>query len=451
MAGLRKNQIITVTICGYSSDGAGVARHNGFVIFVVGAIDGEICDIRLLKVLKNMAYAKIEKLHTPSKNRIDPICPNYRKCGGCNFLHMNYEEELRVKKGIVLSALQKIGGIDLHDVHITGSDNIYAYRNKAQYFVDKFGNVGFYRARSHDLCKIERCHIQDVRADACAHALEDWIAKYEIKPYDEGTGRGYIRGLLVRTGRGGVHATVISTVDNIPSEHALIKRMLIACPEICGLVLNVNNTKGNVILGKKNRTLWGEPALRDKMCSLDFDISPNSFYQINRPQAEKLYMKALEYAQPDGKILLDLYCGIGTISLLMARFAKKVTGAEIIPAAIANASNNASINSIHNTEFVCADAGDISRKLAEKGESPDIIIVDPPRKGLSVDVIDSIKLMAPSKFVYISCNPATLARDLKLIVQDGTYHVNKVEAFDMFPRCAHVETVVLISKEYTRQ
>ena len=440
-----KNQVYTAEILGYSSEGLGIARIGGQVVFVHDAIVGEVCDILVMKVLKKAAFGKVVAWKAVSPHRREPDCPYYRQCGGCTFRHMDYTEELRAKGQRVQDALTRLGGSSVAVEEVLGAAEPLPYRNKSQYPVSADGRVGFYRARTHQVTNLDACLIQMPQADAAAGALRLYMAKYRVPGYDEKTGTGLVRHLYVRTNaKGQSLICVVVNGEKLPREDALVEAMRQAVPEAVGIVLNSNTRRSNVILGDQYRTLWGEDTLTDTLCGHRFRLSIPSFYQVNRDQAEVLYRKAVKYAGLTGtELVLDLYCGAGTITLTMADKAKKVIGTEIISAAVENARENAADNGVENVEFFCGDAGDIALKLAEEDLHPDVICVDPPRKGLSPEVIDAMVRMGPQRIVYVSCDPATLGRDVKLLAQRG-YRVARAAAVDLFPGTAHVETVCLL-------
>ena len=441
-----KNQVYTAEILGYSSEGLGIARIGGQVVFVHDAIVGEVCDILVMKVLKKAAFGKVVAWKAVSPHRREPDCPYYRQCGGCTFRHMDYTEELRAKGQRVQDALARLGGSSVAVEEVLGAAEPLHYRNKSQYPVSADGRVGFYRARTHQVTNLDACLIQMPQADAAAGALRTYLAEYRVPGYDEKTGTGLVRHLYVRTNaKGQSLICVVVNGEKLPREDALVEAMRQAVPEAVGIVLNSNTRRSNVILGDQYRTLWGEDTLTDTLCGHSFRLSIPSFYQVNRDQAEVLYRKAVEYAALTGtELVLDLYCGAGTITLTMADKAKKVIGAEIISAAVENARENAADNGVENVEFFCGDAGGIALKLAGEDLHPDVICVDPPRKGLAPEVIDAMVRMEPQRIVYVSCDPATLGRDVKLLAQRG-YQAVRAAAVDLFPGTAHVETVVLLS------
>ena len=444
---LAKNQEHTVTIEGYGEGGMGVARIDGRVVFVHGALRGEKCRVLILKTLKSVAFAKVLEVLEPSSERITPDCPYFPRCGGCTYRHIRYEEELRLKKQRVQDNLSRIGGSDVTVEEILGARDTLRYRNKAQYPVSKDGAVGFYRARTHEVIECEHCLLVKPEADAAAQALREYMQSCRVAGYDEKTGRGLVRHLYIRSNAAGESLVcVLVNGDKLPKEDRLVTLLRDACPKCTGIVLGTNTKKGNVILGDHYRTLWGSDRLEDTLCGKTFRLSVPSFYQVNRVQAERLYAKAIEFAGLTGQeTVLDLYCGAGTITLALSDHAKKVLGAEIVPEAIDDARENAARNGVKNAEFFCGDASDVAKKLARENLRPDVITVDPPRKGLAADVVESIAEMQPGRVVYVSCDSATMARDVKRLADLG-YTAQRACAVDMFPRADHVETVCLLSK-----
>ncbi len=452
LAEVKKNTVFTVTVEGYTHEGDGVAHIDGRVAFIKGALKGETCEIKVLKDKKNIIYAKMEKLLSPSPYRIKPQCPSFGKCGGCDLLHMDYAEELRLKLQRVEDALRRIGGLNVPITGIVGADSIENYRNKAIYAVGKSEGrsvTGFYRERSHDIVPTEKCLIQADVSDRATAAVRRWMDKYCVTAYNEELRSGVVRHVFCRYAFAADKAlvTIVSNKKDLPHPEDLVEEIRRQCPEVAGIVLNVNRTRGNTVLAGEFLTLWGDDFIVDELSGLRFKLSPRSFYQINSSQAKKLYSKALEYATLTGvETVLDLYCGTGTITLIMAKKARHAVGAEIVEAAISDAWENASLNNIQNVDFICSDANDAATDLKAKGLLPEVIVVHPPRKGLSPAVIDTISALSPARVVYVSCDPATLARDLKIFDAKG-FKVVEATAFDMFPRCAHVETVVLITKK----
>ena len=452
MPGLEKNRIYRACIQGYSSEGLGIARIDGQVVFVHGAIRGEICDVLVMKVLKNAAFGKIAALVEPSPARRTPDCPYYGRCGGCDFRHMSYEEELWAKRARVQDALTRIGGAEVTVEEILGAEQPLHYRNKSIYPISPAGEVGFYRARSHQVVHVEHCLIQKPEADALAQALRDYIARFRVASYDEATGQGLLRHLYVRTSCAG-ESLVCLLVNgrSLPHEEELVAMLRAAAPKTCGVVLGENTRRGNAILGDRYRTLWGRDYLTDTLCGLELRLSVPSFYQVNHDQAQRLYEKALEYAGLTGRELaVDLYCGAGTITQVLARRARHVIGGEIVPEAIRDAEDSARRNGVGNVEFLCGDASRLAAELRQRGLRPDVICVDPPRKGLAPDVVEAAASMTPGRIVYVSCDPATLARDVARFAPLG-YCPVRACAVDLFPGTAHVETVCLLSKLQSKE
>lgn len=446
----RKNQCYDLIIENYSSEGDGIARLDGMAVFVKGAIQGERCRVKLLKVGKTAAWGKIEQVVTPSPERIKPDCPHYPKCGGCALRHMTYGEELRYKRQRVEDALRRIGGLELPVEAIHGAVHPDRYRNKAQFPVSGQNGlrIGFYRSRSHDVIDVPACLIQREAAGRANRAVKDWMERHKVSAYNEAAHAGLVRHVYVRTSQAG-ESLVCLLVNGakLPHEPSLVESLRAQVPGLVGVVLGSNTERTNVILGKAYRTLWGQDHLYDTLCGLSFKLSVPSFFQVNPEQTEVLYGKAAEFAAlTGGETVVDLYCGTGTISLVMARHASQVIGAEIIPSAIEDAKENARRNGLENVEFICADAKEAAAELVRRGLTPDVVCVDPPRKGMAPEVIESIVSMGPSRVVYVSCDPATLARDCKRFAELG-YQTVKAEAVDMFPRAHHIETVVLLRRE----
>lgn len=448
---LSKNDIKTVKIEGVNSQGDGVARIGGRAVFVAGALPGERCVIKLLKVSKTAVYAKALKIVEPSEHRIEPECPYFSKCGGCKFLHADYEKELDIKKARVNDALRRIGGLDISVIEILGAPSRQRYRNKAIFAVSKENDrtvTGFYRPRSHQVIPVESCFIQSEEADDAAMAIREWMDRYSVSSYDEAAGTGLIRNIFVRTAFStGMTMVCVVSKGDIPRKRELVELIRERLASVASIILNINKNRGNVVLSGSFITLWGADYIEDVLLGMRFRLSPLSFYQINSRQVEKLYSKALEYAGLTGKEkVLDLYCGTGTIGLCAAQKAEKVIGVEVVEAAISDAKVNAELNKTQNAEFICADAGEAAKILVRREFYPDVVFLDPPRKGLAGDVIDIVSEMSPQRIVYVSCDPATLARDLKLFGELG-YKADKATAVDMFPGTVHIETIALLQKE----
>ena len=443
---LEKNKIYRARIEGYTSEGLGVARIDGQAVFVHRALRGEDCDVLLLKVLKNAAFGKAVKVHEPSPHRVEPDCPYYGKCGGCDFRHMDREEELYAKKTRVQDALRRIGGSDVQVEEILAGERLH-YRNKSQFPIAADGTVGFYKARSHQVIPVENCLLQKVDTNNVQLKFDRYIRLYNVSCYDERTRQGLLRHLYVRSnGAGESLVCIFANGRELPHEAELVALLREASPRIVGVVLGVNTQPTGAILGKEYRTLWGTDVLTDELCGLTFRLSVPSFYQVNREMAEVLYDKAVEFAALTGtETVLDLYCGAGTITQVMARHAGRVIGAEIVPEAIEDAKANAERNGVENVEFFCGDASAVAADFAAKGLRPDVICVDPPRKGLAPEVVRAAAQMAPRRIVYVSCDPATLARDVKLLAAEG-YGAVRAAAVDMFPGTANVESVVALER-----
>ena len=452
MPALEKNRIYRAHIDGYSSQGLGIARIDGQVVFVHGAVRGETCDVLVMKVLKNAAFGKIAALAEPSPARRQPGCPYYGRCGGCDFRHMSYEEELWAKRARVQDALTRIGGAEVTVEEILGAEQPLHYRNKSIYPISPAGEVGFYRARSHQVVHVDHCLIQKPEADALAQAVRDYIARFQVEPYNEATSRGLLRHLYVRTNcRGESLACLLVNGSRLPHEQELVDMLRAAAPGVCGVVLGENTRRGNAVLGDRYRTLWGRDYLTDTLCGLELRLSVPSFYQVNHDQAQRLYEKALEYAGLTGRELaVDLYCGAGTITQVLARRARHVIGGEIVPEAIRDAEDSARRNGVENVEFLCGDASRLAAELRQRGLRPDVICVDPPRKGLAPDGVEAAASMTPGRIVYVSCDPATLARDVARFAPLG-YCPVRACAVDLFPGTAHVETVCLLSKLQSKE
>ena len=446
----KKNATLTLEITGYTAEGMGVARWDGRVVFVPGTILGERWEVQLLKVKTNVAWGRAVRLLAPSPERVELDCPLAGRCGGCQYRHMTYEEELRAKRQRVQDALTRVGGVSLELPQVLGAEDPLRYRNKVQFPVaqEKRGlAVGYYRSRSHDVLDVADCLLQPEAVTTLRRAFKGWMERYRVPAYDEGTRQGLIRHLYVRTNQAGeALCCVVANGARLPHAPELVQALRQAAPALAGLVLNTNTKDTNVILGPSYRTIWGRDFLEERLCGMTFRLSVPSFFQINRAQTERLYAQALEFAGLTGReTVLDLYCGIGTISLALAQRAGQVIGAEIVPEAVQDAQANAARNQVDNARFLCGDAGEAAFQLAAEGVRPQVICVDPPRKGLAPEVPEILASMAPERIVYVSCDPATLARDVKRFGELG-YPAVKAQAVDLFPRTAHVETVVLLSK-----
>lgn len=436
---VNKNDEIIVEIIDYGANGEGIAKINGYTIFVIGALKGEKCKIHILKVLKDYAFAKVIEILEESKKREKPDCSTYTKCGGCSLRHINYEETLKIKTEKVQNLMSKMLKKDIKVNEAIGMDKPYYYRNKAIYPINEDGKIGLYAERSHNVIPIDKCKIQTEKSQEIAKfILENW--KDSI--YNEKTGEGLLRNIMIREGleTGEIMVVLVQNGEKKYEPEILLEKF----PEITTIVVNVNKKYTNVVLGKKNIVIYGKGYIKDCLDGLIFKISPNSFYQVNPIQTKILYNKAIELSNLNkNDILFDLYCGIGTIGIFAAKDVKKVYGIEIVPQAIDDAKENATINKIDNCEFVLGDVENAFEKLInDKKIIPTTIIVDPPRKGLDENTINNILKIKPNKLTYISCNPATLARDLSKL--EDTYEIKEIQPVDMFPFTSHVECVCFL-------
>lgn len=456
---LTKNQEVEIIITDLGSEGEGIGHlEDGMTVFVSDALPGDRVIAHITKVKKAYAYAFAAQLLEPSSFRIEAKCPVARKCGGCTFQHMDYARQLEYKQEKVYNCLTRIGGIENPPMEtIVGADRPFFYRNKAQFPVgtDREGRavVGFYRRHSHDVVANTECSIQAAVNKPVLEAVQKFLNDYRIAPYNEETGEGLVRHVFTRTGFTSKEFMVCIVVngDSLPHSEVLVEAVKeIAAKEgyeLKSFSLNINKKNTNVIMGDKCVPLYGELYIEDYIGDVKFRISPLSFYQVNPEQTRKLYDLAKEYAGLTGQeVLWDLYCGIGTISLYLASGAKKVYGVEIVPEAIADARVNASLNNIKNAEFFVGASEDVADSLP----TPDVIVVDPPRKGCDRKLLDTIVSVSPARVVYVSCDPATLARDLKFLLQNG-YELKRVRPVDQFPHTTHVETVVKLTKREKRQ
>lgn len=454
---IKKNDILTVEITDTGIEGEGIGKTDGFILFVKDAVIGDTVQVKVMKAKKNYAYAKLEKVLVPSPFRVQPPCSFHRQCGGCQLQPLSYEKQLEFKQNKIRNNLIRIGGfspehIDACMEPIIGMEDPWHYRNKAQFpfGYDKEGNVvtGFYAGRSHNIIANTDCALGVEENKTVLETILAYMKKYGVSAYDETSGKGLIRHVLIRKGfaSGQLMACVVINGNKLPEEKALAEDLW-KIPGMTSVSVNVNTERTNVILGKKVRVLKGEEKIEDTIGDVVFRISPLSFYQVNPVQTKKLYGQALEYAGLTGEeTVWDLYCGIGTISLFLAKKAKKVYGVEIVPEAIADAKENAARNGITNAEFFVGKAEEVlPQKYEEEGVYADVIVVDPPRKGCDEKCLETMVRMRPERIVYVSCDSATLARDLKYLGEMG-YEVRKWRGCDMFPGTVHVETVVLLSK-----
>ena len=447
---LTKNQIYETCVTDYTAEGQGVAHIDGCAVFIPNSIAGEVYKVRIEVAKKNWAAGKIVEILEKSPHRCNRECPVAKLCGGCDFWHMDYEEETRLKAERVRTCLNRLGGESLDSVEILSAPTCYGYRNKAQYPVSqKKGRAyaGFFKAGTHDVVENKRCLILPAETDAVKDAVTDYVNQYRIAAYDEVSHTGLLRHIYVRRGAvsGQILVCLVVNGRKLPRVEELLKRL----QKIDGfttLVLSVNTKKGNAVLGDEFITLHGPGYIEDTLCGLNFRLSPRSFYQVNHHQAQRLYEAAISQAEITKQdTVLDLYCGVGTITLCMASAAGKVIGVEVIPQAVEDARDNAARNGIENAEFFCGDAGQAALELEKQGVKADVVVVDPPRKGLNADTIEALARFAPRRIVYVSCDPATLGRDVALLKERG-YVLKNALAADLFPRCSHVESIVTLIK-----
>lgn len=450
---LAKNQCFEMTCDAFGQDAQGVCRHEGMAVFVPGLLPGERALVRIVKPEKRYAFGRVEKLLEKSPSRTEPFCPIYKRCGGCVCQHMTYEASLAFKRQQVQDLLQRVGGLSIEVPPVWGMAHPFGYRNKGAYPVaqtDGAPACGFFAPRSHDLVPLPEngCAIQGEDSAKATQAVLNWMRQNSVPAYDEQTGRGLVRHIMTRsTTSGELMVVVVVTRADIPKAGRLIELLRAAVPGLCSVCLSVNSRRTNVILGTDIRVLWGKAAMEDTLCGLRFSVSPLSFFQVNPRQTERLYDLALEYAGLTGaETVVDAYCGAGTISLLLAQKAKKVIGIEIVPEAIQNANENAARNGVANAEFHVGATEELLPKLVANGLRPDVIVLDPPRKGCDPAVLQAIIAAAPKRVVYVSCGAPTLARDAKLLVEGG-YAAEKVQCVDMFCWTGAVETVMSLVQQ----
>lgn len=449
---MQKNDEIEIKITDMTDEGSGIGRYEGMAVFVPCTAVGDKARVLVLKVKKTYAFGKLLEITVPSPDRTENDCPTFNRCGGCVYRHISYEAECRIKYNKVYESVKRIGGVDLRPQEIIKSEAPDRYRNKAQYPVAEDGSLGFYSFHSHRIAPCDGCALQPEIFDKIAAVFTQWIKEKNISVYNEQSHKGLLRHIYLRLAEktGEIMAVAVINGEKLPFADALINRLLTVCGEnLKSVQLNINRKKTNVILGDKCRALYGGEYITDVLCGIKVRLSPLSFYQVNRATAEKLYEKAAEYAEPDGKVILDLYCGAGTIGLSMAQKAKRIIGAEIVPEAVKDARFNAKLNGIENAEFICSDSAKAAAILRDRGLKPEVIILDPPRKGCSAELVNTVaKEFCPERVVYVSCDPATLARDIKLFRESG-YSLIEYTPVDMFPRTSHVETVCLLTQRST--
>ncbi|MDR2940880.1 MAG: 23S rRNA (uracil(1939)-C(5))-methyltransferase RlmD [Clostridiales bacterium] len=445
---LEKNKTYKMVIDDLGSEGQGVGRVDNFTVFVEGAVPGDYVEALIIKVKKSYAAGKAVKIIKASKDRVEAVCPVFSKCGGCHLQNLSYESQLAYKKNKVYNDLKRIGGIEADVFDVIGMDYPYYYRNKAQFPVQGRGGqpvIGFYRKRSHDIIEIKECFIHNKISSQITDVVKKFMIKHNIEPYDEKTNKGTVRHILVRTGLNEIMVCLVINDKNLNHKNELVNE-LIKIDGMKSILININEKQTNVIMGRQTKLLWGKEYIIDMIGNLKFKISALSFFQVNTAQTNILYQTVLEFADLKGtETVVDAYCGVGSISLFLAPSAKLVYGVDIIEEAIEDAKKNAKLNGAQNVEFILGDTKKVLQEnILGTGISPDIIVVDPPRKGCEPEVIEAILEISPNKLIYVSCDPSTLARDLSLLSEK--YNVKKVQPVDSFCQTYHVETAVLMQR-----
>ncbi|MBR5519262.1 MAG: 23S rRNA (uracil(1939)-C(5))-methyltransferase RlmD [Clostridia bacterium] len=454
---MKKNDVLTLKITGWTHDGYGVARsEDGMAIFIPGTAVGDVAEIRVVKLLSNRAIGKVERLLTPSTDRTENDCPAFPACGGCNYRHITYAAESALKRDRILTTLQKLGGVQIDAIDYYPAEETDGYRNKAVFPVapDAQGKAicGFYRANSHRIVTCDDCRIHPPVFSAIAAAVCRFMNDFGIAPYDEATKQGIVRSIFVRRGEvsGQIMVCINAAKRRLRESDKLITYLKAVAPELTSVMLSYQPEANNKLIGDKVFCLWGESAITDTLAGNELMLSPHTFYQVNHAQCERLYAQILAYAAECGALeglkVLDLFCGAGSITLALARKAGQVLGIECVADAVRDAQNNAARNGLNNAEFICADAKYTAELCRERGFVPDLVVVDPPRKGLAEEVCGYLADLDVQNVVYVSCDPATLARDVRRLSECG-FAVKKVSGYDLFPRTANVETICLLSRE----
>ncbi|MFD0944528.1 23S rRNA (uracil(1939)-C(5))-methyltransferase RlmD [Savagea faecisuis] len=448
---VHKNEQHIVDIVDLTSEGHGVAKIEQYPIFIPGVLVGEKVEIKIVKTLKKYGFGKLLTILEESRDRVEPPCPVYDACGGCQMQHLSYEAQLQQKWQNVRQTLDRIGHLQHVPVHpVKGMSEPWRYRNKSQVPLQQQGERamwGFYRPRTHDVVETSECLIQSAHADRILNGMLPHLQRLQLEPYDEQTLKGTLRHIVVRVGEatGQLMVVLVTNVKKLAKEREIVEQLLEIEPTITSIVQNVNMKNTNVILGHESTPIYGPAVIEDELNGITFEISANSFYQVNRKQTEVLYDQALQYADLTGKeTVIDAYCGIGTISLSLAKRAKHVYGVEIVPAAIADAKRNAELNGIENATFLVGKSEEIVPEWYAEGKKFDVLVVDPPRKGCDAQLLETILTYKPERVVYVSCNPATLARDLK-ILHEGGYNIEEVQPVDMFGHSTHIENVAKLT------
>ncbi|MEL7648154.1 MAG: 23S rRNA (uracil(1939)-C(5))-methyltransferase RlmD [Sedimentibacter sp.] len=448
-----KGKKTEVEIIDLNHEGKGVAKRDGFVVFVEKTVPGDTAEIKITDTKKNFALGNLIRIVKPSPDRIEPLCSHYSQCGGCQLMHMDYKSQLNYKRNRVQNEFRRASvNVDEAAIYDTmGMEEPLRYRNKTAFSVaQKNGEtiIGPYEEGTYNTVNIAGCMLQNSQSDKAVEYFRQLMEKYGVSAYDKNTGKGTVRNIVIRSSRNNeLMFIIVTSTDNFPNSLQIARELSQSVKEIKTVVQNINSKNTNLVMGYKNITLFGEGTIDDTIDNLVFKISPETFFQVNQSQTEKLYSTAIEYAGlTKDDVCFDIYCGIGTISLMAARRAKKVYGVEIVEQSIINAKENAQRNNIKNAEFYAGKAEVVLPKLYKKNIKADVVIVDPPRKGCEKEVIDTIKSMQPQRVVYVSCNPSTLARDVKLL-EEGGYKLKKIQPVDMFPWTHHVETVCLLTKK----
>ncbi|MBC1487204.1 23S rRNA (uracil(1939)-C(5))-methyltransferase RlmD [Listeria seeligeri] len=446
---LKKNQSVEITIEDLTHDGNGVGKIDGYPLFIPNTLPGEKVTAKIIKLNKNYGFARMENLEVVSAERVEPPCAVYSKCGGCSLQHLSYVGQLAFKRNQVEETMKRIGKLNVEVKETLGMENPWRYRNKSQVpvgFVNGKLTAGFYQKRSHQIIDMSTCLIQSEQGDFAVQKTREVLAKYGTEPYDEKTGKGDIRHIMTRFAHttGQLMLVLVTTKDRLPFKEEII-RDLTEQLALTSIVQNINPQKTNVIFGDRTKTLWGKDIIEDTIHGIRFAISARSFYQVNPLQTEVLYQQAIEAAELTGEeTVIDAYCGIGSISLCLAKKAKHVYGVEIVDQAIQDARANAELNNLNNTTFETGKAEEVIPTWYKAGIVADVLVVDPPRKGCDEKLLQTILAMKPKKVVYVSCNPGTLARDMK-ILSDGGYEANQVQPVDMFPMTTHIEAVTVLN------
>ncbi|RCX17459.1 23S rRNA m(5)U-1939 methyltransferase [Anaerobacterium chartisolvens] len=453
MSQIKKNENYVMEITGMSHEGQGVGRIDNFTVFVDRALQGEVAEVKIIKVNKSYGIGKLINIQTASPERIEPFCVHSARCGGCSLQHMSYEAQLKFKTNVVKESLKRLGRLE--DIMVRDTigmqDNGTGYRNKAQYPVGMAGDgvsMGFYASRSHDIIDGNLCGIQHPYSDRVRECVRKFMVDSGVRGYDEGTGNGLIRHIVTRIGyrTDEVMAVIVINGERLPARDKLIQMLISEMPQVKSIYLNINTANTNIIFGNRSMKIYGKDTITDYIGKFRFEISPLSFFQVNPVQTEVLYSKALEYSGLTGsETVFDLYCGIGTISLFLSQRAKRVYGVEVVEAAIVDARLNAKINEVDNVEFIAGEAEKVIPHMYREGIRADVVVIDPPRKGCDEVLLKTLVDMEPKRIVYVSCNPATLARDVRYLADNG-YRAEEVQPVDMFPWTGHVECVVRIQR-----